>query len=140
MVSRQASGRVWTSSAVQQIIILLSLLNLEATGDDYYAQVLRRLGAFTDLQVDGGQIVPGIAVVRLLLRAAAERLQRASVVPLLQGTVAQREPALWMQRVDSQCQLPVLGRLRFMLSLTEAELQGRLHAQHAGLQLSAFEE
>ena len=34
------------------------------------------------LQVDGGQVVPGVPVVWLLLRGAAERLRRARVVVL----------------------------------------------------------
>ena len=61
--------------------------------------------------MDGSQVVPGIPVVRLLLRTAAERLRRASEVALLQCAVAQGEPALRMQRVHTQRQLPVLRRL-----------------------------
>ena len=64
------------------------------------------------LQVDGGQVVPGVPVVRLLLRTAAEGLRRARKVALLQRAVAQREPALRVQRVHAQRQLPVLRRLR----------------------------
>ena len=66
------------------------------------------------LQVDGGQVVPGVPVVRLLLRAAAEGLRRARKVALLQRAVAQGKPALRVQRVHAQRQLPVLRRLRLL--------------------------
>ena len=64
------------------------------------------------LQVDGGQVVPCVPVVRLLLRAAAEGLRRPREVALLQRAVAQRKPALRVQRVHAQRQLPVLRRLQ----------------------------
>lgn len=59
----------------------------------------------------GGEVVPGVAVVRLLLRAAREGLHRTGVVAPLERAVAQSKPALWMQRVHAQRQLPVTRRL-----------------------------
>lgn len=64
------------------------------------------------LQVDGCQVVPGIAILRLLLRRAAERLQRAAEVARLYAAVAERKPALRVERIHRQCQLPVTCRLR----------------------------
>ena len=60
------------------------------------------------LQVDGGQIVPGVSIVWLLLCAAAEGLQRPLKILLLQCAISQREPPLWVQRIHPQSQLPML--------------------------------
>lgn len=64
------------------------------------------------LQVYGGQVVPGVAILRLLLRGSAERLQRAAKVAGFKRTVAERKPALRVQRIHSQRQLPMRRRLR----------------------------
>ena len=63
------------------------------------------------LQIDVSQFVPGVAVVWLLLRAAAECLERSGEVLLLQRAVAQGEPPLWVERIHPQCQLQMLGSL-----------------------------
>jgi len=60
------------------------------------------------LQVDGGQIVPGVSIVWLLLCTAAEGLQRPLKVLLLQRAVSQRKPPLRVQRIHPQSQLPML--------------------------------
>lgn len=89
--------------------------------------------------MNGGQIVPGIAVIWLLLCAAAEGLERPSEVLLLQRAEAQGEPPLWVQRIYPQGQLPVLCCLHMtMHRLGNCVLQklAILLLQHAAAQSS----
>ena len=79
--------------------------------------------------MDGGQVVPGVAVVRLLLRAAAEGLERSREVLLLQRAVPQGEPAFRVQRIHPQSQLPVLCCLHRRMH----SLRHYAKIQHEGL-------
>lgn len=63
------------------------------------------------MEVEGGKVVPGVAMIRLLLNAVGEGLQRALPLAQLEAAVAQRKPAKWMQRVYGQSGLPVTSCL-----------------------------
>ena len=83
------------------------------------------------LDVEGSNVVPGISIVWLLLGTPCERLDCSPAVPGLQVAVAQREPALRVQRVDGQRYLPVLcclkpfrGTSAFVLTLHPASFPG----------------
>ena len=66
------------------------------------------ISPMSHLDVESSDVIPSVSIVRLLLGASCERLHSSAAVPGPQVAVAQRKPALRVQRVDGQCQLPVL--------------------------------